>query len=129
MSKILSPARSVDIERRRFIGGSIAGGFVAALSSVPQAVAGQATSEECGFISKSDWLVNGLAFVGQVSNEAFSKIVKKTTDQLITYTTAFDELYCLLNALNAELAKSQMAAQSSINRIQTLAEVARTNNG
>ena len=116
----------IDTQRRRFIGQSLTGAAVAALSAAP-VFATQATSEECGFISKSDWLVNGLGFVSEISTEAFKKIVRVATTELVSYETAFDELYCLLKALNAELAKSPNTAQSTVGRLQTLAQVAHTN--
>ena len=117
----------INNQRRRFIGQSITGGVVAALSATQPVFATQATSDACGFISKSDWLVNGLGFVASISSEAFQKIVKGTTSELVSYQSAFDELYCLLKALNAELAKSSSTAQSTIGRLQTLAQVAQTN--
>jgi hypothetical protein len=116
----------IDRQRRRFIGQSITGAAVAALSAQPL-FATQATSEDCGFISKSDWLVNGLGFVTEISAEAFQKIVKVATSELVSYETAFDELYCLLEALSAELAKSPNTAQSTVGRLETLAQVAHTN--
>ena len=118
----------IDTQRRRFIGQSITGAAVAALSAQP-VFATQATSDDCGFISKSDWLVNGLGFVTEVSSEAFQKIVRVATTELVSYETAFDELYCLINALKAELAKSPSTAQSTVGRLQTLAQVAHTNSG
>lgn len=115
----------LNMKRRRFIGQSITGGLVAALGV--REVSAQASGEQCGFISKADWLVNGFGFVSQISTEAFSKLVSVTAAQLVTYRTAFDDLYCLLNALNAELAKTSATAQPTVTRLQTLAHVAQTN--
>jgi hypothetical protein len=131
MEEIMNGQRSsasplIDHPRRRFIKQSVAGGVVSAMMA-KSALAGQATAVGCGTPSKSDWLVEALAFVSQISSEAFGKVITITTGQLTSYKTAFDELYCLLNELKGQLSPSSTTAKATIDQLKTLTEVGRVN--